>query len=451
MARMGGGPDYLGHLSGTGFLIPNADNMDMFFADYVYPPGAPGLDFSNLLTICERDIVLDGRDIMFWVVHITMDSSYDLIGPYSGWCVDAGLIEVINGTIAGGYAKNNDQIGMFQDSLLAGTFVSNMAAQAGRAIEARFIEPDGITVKQLPMNVDLGITKTSDVSTPEDEHPVLIGDPVTFTITVTNNGPSDATSIWVWDNLPAGLNLQSWSATQGWYYVGTGRWSVGDLADGEFAELEIVATVNTVGRICNPAVINSVDQHDPITNNNAVVLCVYGEALEAVTQTTVLLREGFNLISLPLIPDNSDIEAMTLGISANFGGVTMYDTSTGWHAYAGGTPTPPFTTMEDGIGYWVTMTAGPPNLTFSGEELVASPSVLPPSYDMVEGWNLIGFKSTVPKLPEEYLAGIAGQYVMIYGYDDGFFIAGAPGHEMFQPGLGYWLAMKTGESGTVFP
>ena len=71
---------------------------------------------------------------------------------------------------------------------------------------------------------------------------------------------------------------------------------------------------------------------------------------------------------------------------------------------------------------------------------------------MGEGWNLIGFKSTVPKLPEEYLAGIADQYVMIYGYDDGnFFIAGAPGHEMLQPGLGYWLAMRTGEAGTIFP
>jgi hypothetical protein len=67
-----------------------------------------------------------------------------------------------------------------------------------------------------------------------------------------------------------------------------------------------------------------------------------------------------------------------------------------------------------------------------------------------EGWNLIGFKSTMPKLPEAYLSAIAGDYVVIYGFDDGgFFIAGTPGHDMLQPGLGYWIAML--EPGTIYP
>ena len=135
----------------------------------------------------------------------------------------------------------------------------------------------------------------------------------------------------------------------------------------------------------------------------------------------------------------------------DFAVVAMYDASVpSWYTYSPPTPpAAPFTTMEDGYGYWLNMSAAD-DLIFTGEELVADPLDLPPSYDVVEGWNLIGFKSTAPKLPADYLAGIAGQYVMIYGYDgNNFFIAGSPGHAMLQPGFGYWIAITA--PGTIFP
>jgi len=41
---------------------------------------------------------------------------------------------------------------------------------------------------------------------------------------------------------------------------------------------------------------------------------------------------------------------------------------------------------------------------------------------------------------------------MIYGFDGtSYFVAGSAGHEMLQPGFGYWIAIKTGESGTIYP
>jgi len=435
MARWGGGPDYLGHIVGMGFVIPHMEYTGYFedLIDQACQYNPDGLD-------------LEGKDFMFWVVHIEMDSPYDMIGPWSEWCVGPGLIEVINGTIAGTYYKWNDPLGDYQDSLLGGTFHSNMAAEAGRPIPERFIEPDGVTVKQLPLSVDLALTKEV-----VGDDTVTVGETATFTVTVENLGPSDATGIFVYDLLPAGLNFTGLTLSQGWYYVGEGQWSVGDLAFGETATLTLTATVNTVGEIYNAAVVGYLDQHDPITTNDVGVAMVTGEAPEAVTQATIELNVGYNLISLPLIPDTPDIEAMTSAI--DFLVVAMYDASVpNWFVYAGGTPTPPFETMDDGYGYWINMdTAGPPHLTFNGQELVADPLSLPPSYDVVEGWNLIGFKSTTPKPAAEYLDGIAGKYVMIYGYDDGFFIAGSPGHEYLQPGLGYWLALKTGESGTIYP
>jgi len=94
------------------------------------------------------------------------------------------------------------------------------------------------------------------------------------------------------------------------------------------------------------------------------------------------------------------------------------------------------------------------DLVVAGQEL-ESGAILPPSYDVYGGWNLIGFKSTTAKLPTEYLAGIAGKYVMIYGYDNGaFYAVGSPGHAMLVPYYGYWLAVidtKVGAEGTIYP
>ena len=65
-------------------------------------------------------------------------------------------------------------------------------------------------------------------------------------------------------------------------------------------------------------------------------------------------------------------------------------------------------------------------------------------------WNVIGFKSTTAQSPDDYLAGIAGQYTIIYGFDEGaYFVVGTPGNENLEPGLAYWIAVL--ESGNIFP
>src|SRR5260370_632429 len=51
---------------------------------------------------------------------------------------------------------------------------------------------------------DLSITKTAPAT-------VVAGNQLTYTITVTNNGPSNATNVIVTDTLPAGVNFLSTS------------------------------------------------------------------------------------------------------------------------------------------------------------------------------------------------------------------------------------------------
>jgi hypothetical protein len=140
----------------------------------------------------------------------------------------------------------------------------------------------------------------------------------------------------------------------------------------------------------------------------------------------------------------------------NFGTVYQYRHPDGpapanWVWYInGGAPQAGFE-WGDGIGYWISMGSPADDLVINGQEL-ASGMVLPPTYDVYDEWNLIGFKSTTPKLPSEYLAGIEGKYTMIYGYDNGaFYAVGSPGHTMLMSGHGYWIALKVGESGKIFP
>ena len=61
---------------------------------------------------------------------------------------------------------------------------------------------------------------------------VNVGDTVTYTVIVTNNGPDSATNVALTDWLPAGVTYVSDTATQGSYNDGTGVWTVGTIANG---------------------------------------------------------------------------------------------------------------------------------------------------------------------------------------------------------------------------
>ena len=69
-----------------------------------------------------------------------------------------------------------------------------------------------------------------------------LGQNVTFTITVTNNGPTSATGVQVTDVLPAGLTYVS-DDGGGAYSSATGLWNAGSLAVSASATLHITATV----------------------------------------------------------------------------------------------------------------------------------------------------------------------------------------------------------------
>ncbi len=144
----------------------------------------------------------------------------------------------------------------------------------GNLVNTAIIHSDDVTdpdsdndtstfVTPIQAMADLSITKTVDNSTP------YVGDNVTFTISLTNNGPSEATNVQVIDQLPSGYTYVSHTVTTGNYTIGTGIWDVGTVSYPGTETLDITATVNVPGgNYQNIATITDLDEYDPDPGND---------------------------------------------------------------------------------------------------------------------------------------------------------------------------------------
>ncbi|MCI0439921.1 MAG: CSLREA domain-containing protein, partial [Chloroflexi bacterium] len=123
---------------------------------------------------------------------------------------------------------------------------------------------DSVTINVEGVDIEV-VSKT--VSEPNP----TVGDSITYTVNIRNNGPDNATNVRILDLLPGGLSCTGFSASQGSYSCGTGVWSAGTLTDGATASLQIFAHVqgNLGQKITNTAKLQSVTQVDRQSNNDS--------------------------------------------------------------------------------------------------------------------------------------------------------------------------------------
>ncbi len=126
---------------------------------------------------------------------------------------------------------------------------------------------NGAIVNWLTASADIAITVN------DAPDPVARGGAITYTVNVTNNGPTTATGVDLLDALPTNLVFNSASSTHGTCAntAGTVSCSIGVLAPGVTATVTIVVNAAADGDFVNSVLVGALEPDPDVSNNSASV------------------------------------------------------------------------------------------------------------------------------------------------------------------------------------
>jgi len=158
------------------------------------------------------------------------------------------------------------------------------------------------------------------VSKADAPDPVVSGNNLTYTITVTNEGPDTATDVVLMDVLPGGVSLVpgGLGSTQGSCSGdATVTCSLGDLASGSSADVGVVVKPTSTGVLSNTASVSATSPDPNLANNSATVATTVALVLR---ETTVTALDAFE----PSVAvDPKDEKHAVVGFIALAGGGTF--------------------------------------------------------------------------------------------------------------------------------
>ncbi|WP_345138855.1 DUF7507 domain-containing protein, partial [Flavobacterium ginsengiterrae] len=195
-------------------------------------------------------------------------------GPDSKYCVDDPV--QLNPTPAGGTLSILSGPGTLSGNTLNFTGEGTVSVQysvtaacGGTSVTTRAFEA-------VLCPADLEITKTADQAS------ASVGSTIIFTITAKNNGTYKATGVTVNDVLPSGYTFVSATPSTGTWTAPT--WTVGSLAGGASATLQITGTVRATGSYANTATVSG-NNPDGTTGNNSATATPLVQTNLSVTKT----------------------------------------------------------------------------------------------------------------------------------------------------------------------
>jgi hypothetical protein len=154
---------------------------------------------------------------------------------------------------------------------------------------------------------------------------------------------------------------------------------------------------------------------------------------------TVQLHEGWNLISFPLIVQNTSIESVLSSIAGNWDVAEYYsaiDTADHWKMYA--TFWPPslndLWNLNNTMGFWLHITVPSATLVIHGIEPTST------SIPLYAGWNLVGYPTlNTTTTVANALWGTGADRVEVCDSTDPYRTKEVGPTYVMKPGEGYWV------------
>jgi uncharacterized repeat protein (TIGR01451 family) len=173
-------------------------------------------------------------------INITdsLPAGLDFIDASPGCANSGGNVTCDIGLLPSG-ADASVTIGARTTAALAGTAVGNLATVLGHEFDSNLANNNATATIDVQPLVDLRLTKVASNPTP------AAGGPVTYTLSLANNGPSPATGVTITDPLPSGLSFVSATAGQGSCAASgqTVRCQLGTIAAGGATVVTITAHI----------------------------------------------------------------------------------------------------------------------------------------------------------------------------------------------------------------
>jgi uncharacterized repeat protein (TIGR01451 family) len=148
---------------------------------------------------------------------------------------------------------------------------------------------------------------------------------LTFTINVTNFGPSSASAVVVTDSLPAGLTFNTATVSQGtWNNSGNlVSAALGTLTNTATATLTIQVLAATAGQMTNTATVASATSDLNIANNTATTVVSVNSFPTITGITTVITLEDIPAGPIGFVIGDAETAAASLTLSATSSDLTL--------------------------------------------------------------------------------------------------------------------------------
>jgi uncharacterized repeat protein (TIGR01451 family) len=248
-------------------------------------------------------------------------------------------------TLLPGGAATFTAVGQISSSATGSLANTASVATPAGATDPDLTNNDATDTDILTATADLSVSKTVSNATPN------VGDTITYTVTLSDQGPDNATNVVVTDLLPAGLTFVSATPSQGAYSSASGVWTVGTVSTSVVQTLIINATVASPDALTNTGTISFADQVDPNTANNTA------SATETPQQADLSLSKSVNNPT----PNVGETIAFIVTLSDlgpdNATGVQVFDLLPAGLTFAGATTTQG--TYSFGTGFWDVGTVSP--------------------------------------------------------------------------------------------